>query len=161
MNSDTRKLLEAVQQGTMSVDEALLALKKEPFADIGYAKVDMHRGIRQGAAEVIYGAGKTPAQILGIAETMRKNGVDPILITRISAEAAQLIGQSLPMVFQSSLTITVMLLMMIYYSVWMTLVVCLFSALMLTVTKKFGGAAEIPREGGRFHRGDDPGTEGR
>ena len=53
----------------------------------------------------------------------------------------QLIGQSLPMVFQSSLTITVMLLKMIYYSVWMTLVVCLFSALMLTVTKKFGGAS--------------------
>ena len=53
----------------------------------------------------------------------------------------QLIGQSLPMVFQSSLTITVMLLMMIYYSVWMTLVVCLFSALMLTVTRKFGGAS--------------------
>ena len=53
----------------------------------------------------------------------------------------QLIGQSLPMVFQSSLTITVMFLMMIYYSVWMTLVVCLFSALMLTVTKKFGGAS--------------------
>ena len=66
MNSDTRKLLEAVQQGTMSVDEALLAIKKEPFADIGYAKVDMHRGIRQGAAEVIYGAGKTPAQMIGI-----------------------------------------------------------------------------------------------
>ena len=43
MNSDTRKLLEAVQQGAMSVDEALLAIKKEPFADIGYAKVDMHR----------------------------------------------------------------------------------------------------------------------
>ena len=51
MNSDTRKLLEAVQQGAMSVDEALLAIKKEPFADIGYAKVDMHRGIRQGARE--------------------------------------------------------------------------------------------------------------
>lgn len=53
-------MLEAVQQGTMSVDEALLAIKKEPFTDIGYAKVDMHRGIRQGAAEVIYGAGKPP-----------------------------------------------------------------------------------------------------
>ena len=53
----------------------------------------------------------------------------------------QLIGQSLPMVFQSSLTITVMFLMMIYYSVWMTLVVCLFSTLMLTITKKFGGAS--------------------
>ena len=54
MNSEIRKMLEAVQQGTMSVDEALLAIKKEPFTDIGYAKVDMHRGIRQGAAEVIY-----------------------------------------------------------------------------------------------------------
>lgn len=60
MNSEIRKMLEAVQQGTMSVDEALLAIKKEPFTDIGYAKVDMHRGIRQGAAEVIYGAGKPP-----------------------------------------------------------------------------------------------------
>lgn len=58
MNSEIRKMLEAVQQGTMSVDEALLAIKKEPFTDIGYAKVDMHRGIRQGAAEVIYGSGK-------------------------------------------------------------------------------------------------------
>ena len=66
MNSDTRKLLEAVQQGAMSVDEALLAIKKEPFADIGYAKVDMHRGIRQGAAEVIYGAGKTAAQMIAM-----------------------------------------------------------------------------------------------
>lgn len=74
MNSDTRKLLEAVQQGTMSVDEALLAIKKEPFADIGYAKVDMHRGIRQGAAEVIYGAGKTPAQMIGIIGVMRRRG---------------------------------------------------------------------------------------
>ena len=53
----------------------------------------------------------------------------------------QMIGQSLPMVFQASLTITVMFLMMIYYSVWMTILVCLFSVLMLTVTKKFGGAS--------------------
>ena len=82
MNSDTRKLLEAVQQGAMSVDEALLALKKEPFADIGYAKVDMHRGIRQGAAEVIYGAGKTAAQMIGIVGVMRQHGQKTILITR-------------------------------------------------------------------------------
>ena len=63
MNSEIRKMLEGVRQGTVSVDDALLALKKEPFTDIGYAKVDLHRGIRQGAAEVIYGAGKTPEQI--------------------------------------------------------------------------------------------------
>ena len=86
MNSDTRKLLEAVQQGTMSVDEALLALKKEPFTDIGYAKVDMHRGIRQGAAEVIYGAGKTAAQMIGIVGVMRQHGQKTILITRLSPE---------------------------------------------------------------------------
>ena len=58
MNSEIRKTLEAVKSGELSVDDALLAIKKEPFEDIGYAKVDLHRGIRQGAAEVIYGAGK-------------------------------------------------------------------------------------------------------
>ena len=89
MNSDTRKLLEAVQQGTMSVDEALLAIKKEPFADIGYAKVDMHRGIRQGAAEVIYGAGKTPEQIAGIVEAMKKREQETILITRVDEEKSR------------------------------------------------------------------------
>ena len=47
MNSEIRKMLEGVRQGTVSVDDALLALKKEPFTDIGYAKVDLHRGIRQ------------------------------------------------------------------------------------------------------------------
>ena len=63
MNSEIRKTLEAVKNGELSVDDALLAIKKEPFEDIGYAKVDLHRGIRQGAAEVIYGAGKTPEQM--------------------------------------------------------------------------------------------------
>ena len=60
MNSEIRKLLEAVKSGETGVDEALLQLKMAPFEDIGYAKVDLHRKIRQGAAEVIYGAGKTP-----------------------------------------------------------------------------------------------------
>lgn len=97
MSENLHEILKAVQDGTLSVADAELRLKKAPFEDLGYAKVDFHRSLRQGAAEVIYGAGKTPAQILGIAEMMRKNGVDPILITRISAEAAQLIGQSLPL----------------------------------------------------------------
>ena len=100
MSENLHEILKAVQDGTLSVADAELRLKKAPFEDLGYAKVDFHRSLRQGAAEVIYGAGKTPAQILGIAETMRKNGVDPILITRISAEAAQLIGQSLPLVYR-------------------------------------------------------------
>ena len=101
MNSDTRKLLEAVQQGAMSVDEALLALKKEPFTDIGYAKVDMHRGIRQGAAEVIYGAGKTAAQMIGIVGVMRQHGQKTILITRLSPESAAEIAAVYPLDYRA------------------------------------------------------------
>lgn len=88
MNTDIRKVLEGVSDGTVSVEEALLKLKTKPFEDIGYAKVDMHRKLRQGTAEVIYGAGKTPEQIIGIASAMLKNGQDTILITRLSAESA-------------------------------------------------------------------------
>ena len=93
MNSDIRQLLEAVRTGETSVDDALLEIKKAPFEDIGYAKVDLHRKIRQGAAEVIYGAGKTPEQIAGIIDTMQKNGQDRILITRMSPEAAEYVGR--------------------------------------------------------------------
>ena len=96
MNSEIRKTLEAVKNGELSVEEALLSIKKEPFTDIGYAKVDLHRGIRQGAAEVIYGAGKTAAQMLGIIGTMLENKVQTILITRLSAEKAELMQQRYP-----------------------------------------------------------------
>ena len=94
MNSDIRKLLEAVQSGKVSVDDALLQIKMSPFEDIGYAKVDLHRRVRQGAAEVIYGAGKTPEQIAGIVETMGRSGQNRILITRMSPEAAEFVGRT-------------------------------------------------------------------
>lgn len=97
MNSDIRQLLEAVKSGETSVDEALLEIKKAPFEDIGYAKVDLHRKIRQGAAEVIYGAGKTPEQIAGIIDAMLKNGQERILITRMSPEAAEYVAQFHPL----------------------------------------------------------------
>lgn len=93
MNSDIRQLLEAVKAGETSVDEAMLELKKAPFEDIGYAKVDLHRKIRQGAAEVIYGAGKTPQQIAGIVDIMKKNGQERVLITRMAPEAAAFVGE--------------------------------------------------------------------
>ena len=93
MNSDIRQLLEAVKAGETSVDKAMLELKKAPFEDIGYAKVDLHRKIRQGAAEVIYGAGKTPEQIAGIVDIMKKNGQERVLITRMSPEAAEFVGE--------------------------------------------------------------------
>ncbi len=94
MNSDIRCILEEVRNGRASVEEALLQIKKQPFEDIGYAKVDLHRKVRQGAAEVIYGAGKTPEQIVGIIDSMLKNGQRSILITRLSEESAEVIRAS-------------------------------------------------------------------
>ena len=99
MNSELRLMLEAVRDGTMAVDDALLKIRTQPFADIGYAKVDLHRKARQGAAEVIYGAGKTPEQIVGIVETMRAAGQEAILITRLSAESAAAVGQTCPLAY--------------------------------------------------------------
>ena len=94
MNSEIKQMLEAVRSGELSVDEALLKIKTEPFEDIEYAKVDLHRKVRQGAAEVIYGAGKTPEQIVGIIDVMKRNGQNTILITRLSEEAAEVVTAS-------------------------------------------------------------------
>ena len=88
MKSETKQILEAVKSGTLSVDDALLKLKTEPYEDIGFAKVDLHRKIRQGAAEVIYGVGKTAEQMIGIIDTMKQNRQELILITRLSPDSA-------------------------------------------------------------------------
>ena len=88
MKNEIKQLLENVRDGRVSVEDAVLQLKEQPFEDIGYAKVDLHRRLRQGTAEVLYGAGKTPEQIVGISDTMLKNGQTTILITRLSEESA-------------------------------------------------------------------------
>ena len=93
MKTKAREILEALDRGEITVDEALLQLKTEPFSDIGYAKVDHHRKLRQGMAEVIYGAGKTPEQISGIIDVMKKNGEETILVTRLSKEAYELVAK--------------------------------------------------------------------
>ncbi len=82
-----------MQSGELSVDDALLKIKSAPFEDIGYAKVDLHREVRQGTAEVIYGAAKTPDQIIGIADVMIKNGQKTVIVTRIDEETAGRIGE--------------------------------------------------------------------
>jgi len=94
---DILHLLRQVAGGSVPPEEALSRLKQEPFADLGYAKVDLHRGVRQGAAEVIYGAGKTPEQIAGIAGAMGARGCRNILITRLSPEAAKLVEKTVPL----------------------------------------------------------------
>lgn len=93
---DTKEILQAVQRGDCPVEDALLLLKQQPFADLGYAKVDLHRRLRQGACEVIYGAGKTPEQILGILEAMAESGQPNVLITRLDEEKAATIAANRP-----------------------------------------------------------------
>jgi len=97
MNNEVKRILESVRSGELSVDNALLKLKEKPFKDIGYAKVDLHRKVRQGTAEVIYGAGKTSEQIIGIVSAMKRSGQDTILITRLSAESAAQVARVHPM----------------------------------------------------------------
>ena len=87
-------LLEQVAAGKTSVEEAALQLREVPYDDLGFAKTDLHRGMRQGIAEVIYGAGKTPEQILKIAQNLYSHGQKRVLITRMDREAAALVSQS-------------------------------------------------------------------
>jgi len=97
VNEDVRELLDGVRDGSVTVEEAVLKLKMKPFEDIGYAKVDTHRKLRQGVAEVIYGAGKTAEQIIGIVDVMLMNGQSTILITRLSKERADVIAKAHPL----------------------------------------------------------------
>lgn len=95
--NDIRKILQQVKDGSLSVDDAVQQLKLQPFEDLGYAKVDLHRKVRQGTAEVIYGAGKTPEQIIGIVGNMLENHQNTILITRLDPTSAEVIGKVHPL----------------------------------------------------------------
>ncbi len=87
MTEDTvRKLLESVQKGEQSVDEAFSRLRALPFEDIGFAKIDHHRSIRCGFPEVIYSEGKTPEQVSAIFGRCAESGAN-ILATRASRVA--------------------------------------------------------------------------
>ena len=74
-----------VKKGQIGVDEAVDRLKTLPYEDIGFAKVDNHRSIRQGAPEIIFGQGKTPEQIVSIIRVLTKGGNDAI-VTRTTRE---------------------------------------------------------------------------
>lgn len=100
--SDVREVLEDVAGGRMSVDDAIDRLKLIPFEDLGFAKVDHHRSIRQGVPEVVYGAGKTVEQIVAIAESMLNQGSGSVLVTRITEDTASEISRSLPIEYDPS-----------------------------------------------------------
>ncbi len=108
MNEEVKKILEMVQSGDLSVEQAMHQLKTEPFRDIGYAKVDTHRALRKGVGEVIYGAGKTAEQIIGIMTSMRQAGQERILVTRISPEKAEEVGKAHPITFYQDANLAIL-----------------------------------------------------
>ena len=86
-------ILQKVQEGALDIHTAYEKLKISPFEDLGYAKIDHHRQIRQGAPEVIYGAGKTAEQMEGILHSLFSHCQENILITRLSEESAAYLSQ--------------------------------------------------------------------
>ncbi|HEX5483910.1 MAG TPA: 1-(5-phosphoribosyl)-5-amino-4-imidazole-carboxylate carboxylase, partial [Terriglobia bacterium] len=76
-----KKLLQHVRKGTVGVDEALESLRDLPYEDLGYAKIDHHRPLRQGFPEVIFGRGKSPEHVEGVVRRMLPRHHN-ILITR-------------------------------------------------------------------------------
>jgi len=94
---ETLTVLKKIQEGAVTPEEALSSFCTEPFEDLGYAKLDHHRELRKGVGEVIYGESKTPQQIIGIITAMLDKGQKLILITRLSAEAAEAVKKSFPL----------------------------------------------------------------
>lgn len=90
---ELRELLSGVADGTVSIEDAVVKFKTAPFEDIGIANVDHHRAVRQGTAEVIYGAGKTTEQIVKIVDTLLNAGQKRVIITRMFKESAEVLSE--------------------------------------------------------------------
>jgi pyridinium-3,5-biscarboxylic acid mononucleotide synthase len=89
-----RHLLDQVQSGSLTVDAALTRLHHLPYEDLGFAKVDHHRALRHGIPEVVFAQGKTPDQVVGIAQRLLETSSN-VLITRADRECAATVLQNL------------------------------------------------------------------
>ena len=100
MNSEEiRTILAELKAGTLKIEDAeadiLALLRRAPFEDLGFAKVDHHRVIRQGLPEVIFGSGKTPEQIAAIAERLVAHNTN-LLVTRATRNDFLAVQQVVP-----------------------------------------------------------------
>lgn len=91
-----RDILEAVQNGRCSVDEALERFRRMDVDDLGYARIDHHRTLRKGFPEVVYCEGKTPEQSAAILLRLAEMGDGPVLGTRASERVYELVSKELP-----------------------------------------------------------------
>jgi pyridinium-3,5-biscarboxylic acid mononucleotide synthase len=86
LRDEIEELLAAVRQGTVAPEEALERLSTLPYRDLGFARVDVHRELRQAAPEAVLGDGKTPAQVAEIVGAMLADGAGSVLVTRADEE---------------------------------------------------------------------------
>jgi len=93
--SRLREMLESLQTGALSIDEALGRLRDLPYEDLGFAALDHHRALRTGFPEVVLGQGKTPEQIAAIAESLAARS-DRLLVTRAGVEDYRAVKERVP-----------------------------------------------------------------
>ena len=96
LRDDLRELLEAVRAGTTSPDNALERLSELPFRDLGFARVDLHRELRQGAPEAVLAEGKTPEQVAQIFAALLDGGAGSVLATRADDAARAAVREVVP-----------------------------------------------------------------
>ena len=92
--ANIREILNLVSQGNLTVAQGLARLRHLPFADLGFAKVDLHRKLRRGIPEVVFGERKTAAQIAAIGERVIKAGQD-LIVTRLDPAKARVLRRKL------------------------------------------------------------------
>ena len=89
-------MLSEVRAGTLAPEDAARRLRAAPFEDLGFAKVDHRRELRQGASEVVYGEGKTAEQVRAIVRALRAGGARTVLVTRLDAAKAAALAAAEP-----------------------------------------------------------------
>jgi NCAIR mutase (PurE)-related protein len=93
LREDLEELLESVRRGELEPKQALDLLAQLPFRDLGFARADLHRELRQGAPEAVLAEGKTPEQVAAIARALLDGGAGSVLVTRADAEARRAVRE--------------------------------------------------------------------
>jgi NCAIR mutase (PurE)-related protein len=93
---EVKALLTDMAEGNATVEDALSALRRLPIEDIGFARLDVHRELRQGFPEAIYATGKTADQVMAIASRLLETTTSPVLVTRVPADVAATLVREFP-----------------------------------------------------------------
>jgi NCAIR mutase (PurE)-related protein len=96
LRDDLEALLEGVRRGEVEPRSALERLAQLPFRELGFARVDVHRELRQGAPEAVLAEGKTPRQIAEITRALLDGGAGSVLVTRADADARRAVREVAP-----------------------------------------------------------------